>query len=407
MIEDKLSRISALRPVTSPAARQITPSDRMQQAARLLDILGAEHCTNRLGCHIRVRQKHSGPPMLKPDPRLLRLLAPQATEEAADPSNWIFLDTETTGLAGGTGTYAFLVGVAWWDADGLTIEQLFMRNHSEEASLLLELGRILEGRRVLVTFNGKSFDWPLLETRFRMTRAAEIIQFPLHLDLLHPARRLWRWMLKSVALSELEHHVLHLDRGYDIPSETIPARYFEFLRGGPPEPIAEVFRHNEMDLKGLAALAVHILKRLEAPALDGSNAAELLGISRLLEQRGELPLAGELFERALSGELPPEGKRLARRQLAMMAKRRCNFGQAESLWRELLGHSNEGIQAFEELAKLYEHRLRHPQDAAAWTRQALSTLREALHAGQINPQQYRRWHARFQHRLDRLVTKIG
>ena len=129
-------------------------------------------------------------------------------ESAADPEQWLFLDTETTGLAGGTGTYAFLVGIAWWDAGGLQVEQFFMRDLDEEHSLLLELSERMAKRPVLVTFNGKSFDWPLLETRYRMTRAIPSFTPKVHLDLLHPARQLWRLRLGSVRLKDLERHVL-------------------------------------------------------------------------------------------------------------------------------------------------------------------------------------------------------
>ena len=155
-----------------------------------------------------------------PDPRALSLLLPQSMsaeraviESVADPEQWLFLDTETTGLAGGTGTYAFLVGLAWWDAGGLQVEQFFMRDLDEEHSLLLELSSRMKERPVLVTFNGKSFDWPLLETRYGMTRAISPRTPLAHLDLLHPARQLWRLRLGSVRLKELEQHVLANDRG--------------------------------------------------------------------------------------------------------------------------------------------------------------------------------------------------
>ena len=129
-----------------------------------------------------------------------------------DPEKWLFLDTETTGLAGGTGTYAFLVGLAWWDAGGLQVEQLFLRDLHEEYSLLQELAQRIADRPVLVTFNGKTFDWPLLENRFTMTRAIRVPQLAAHLDLLHPARSLWRLRLGSVRLVELERHVLDAAR---------------------------------------------------------------------------------------------------------------------------------------------------------------------------------------------------
>jgi uncharacterized protein YprB with RNaseH-like and TPR domain len=138
---------------------------------------------------------------------------PGAPEEVADPEQWLFLDTETTGLAGGSGTYAFLVGVAWWEGGGLEIEQFFMREYSEERSLLFALRERIAERPVLVTFNGKSFDWPLLETRYRMSRKLAPPVPRAHLDLLHPALNLWRLRLGSVRLSELERRVLGSDRG--------------------------------------------------------------------------------------------------------------------------------------------------------------------------------------------------
>src|SRR5437762_13108741 len=176
-----------------------------------------------------------------------------------DPEKWLFLDTETTGLAGGTGTYAFLVGLAWWDAGGLQVEQFLMRDFTEEYSLLQELAEHVKERPVLVTFNGKSFDWPLLENRFAMTRSIAAPKLAAHLDLLHPARALWKLRLGSVRLVELERHVLDAPRlGWhrenDVSSALIPQFYFDYLRGGPTEPLAAVVRHNQMDLRGLAAL---------------------------------------------------------------------------------------------------------------------------------------------------------
>src|SRR5262249_9101235 len=129
-----------------------------------------------------------------------------------DPAKWLFLDTETTGLAGGTGTYAFLVGLAWWDAGGLQVEQLFMRDFAEEHSLLSELAERLQDRPVRVTFNGKSFDWPLLENRFTMTRRIPVPKLAGHVDLLHPARTLWKLRLGSVRLVDLEKYVLDAPR---------------------------------------------------------------------------------------------------------------------------------------------------------------------------------------------------
>src|SRR5271170_6786765 len=186
-------------------------------AERLAFLLGAATKRNRYGEHLGVRRWFSEAPgdqasACAPEGELdlgaLRLLAPDAPKFVADPREWLFLDTETTGLAGGTGTYAFLVGIAWWDAGGLEVEQFFMREHSEEQSLLEALGERMAERRVLVTFNGKSFDWPLLETRYRMTRKIETPRPHAHLDFLHPSRNLWRLKFGSVRLQDLERQVL-------------------------------------------------------------------------------------------------------------------------------------------------------------------------------------------------------
>src|SRR5207245_10509559 len=143
----------------------------------------------------------------------------------------------TTGLAGGTGTYAFLIGLAWWDAGGLQVEQFFMRDFSEEHSLLQELSLRIAERPVLVTFNGKSFDSPLLASRFTLTSSIAVPNLTAHLDLLHPARALWKLRLGSVRLVELERHVLDAlrigwHREDDVEAAIIPELCFDDLRGG-------------------------------------------------------------------------------------------------------------------------------------------------------------------------------
>jgi uncharacterized protein len=408
MDPDKLSRIAALRPKSHPAGQRIeTAPAARANAVRLAETLGAECRRNARGEHLAVRRHFAEPCAFAIGPRAFRLLLPQASGAEADSTRWLFLDTETTGLAGGTGTYAFMVGLAWWDQAGLRTEQLFMRDHGEEPSLLLELARILEEHPVLVTFNGKSFDWPLLETRFRMARMASIGSPGIHLDLLHPARQLWRHRLQSVALSELERHVLKLDRGTDIPSDTIPGRYFEFLRGGPPEPLVEVFHHNQMDLRGLAFLALHISRLLEEAESRECEATELFGISRLLQRRGEVPLADHFFSRALAGGLSDIPGRMARRELAIIAKRNGDFERANRLWQELLGYSADGIEACEQLAIYFEHKARDFEKAVRLTRDALVKLHEAQSSARISFHQYQRRHAELQHRLNRLLRKGG
>lgn len=400
---DEFYRIAALRPVGPGRAE--TPRGR-ENRELLRRMLAAELEHNHLGRHVVLRTRIPGPGPGTLGPRALRLLLPGAGAEAADPRNWIFLDTETTGLAGGTGTYAFLVGLARWEDDALVTEQFFMQDHSEEPSLLAAVARRLAGRPVLVTYNGKSFDWPLLETRYRITRAAEPAAPAAHLDLLHPARHIWRFRLGSLALSELERHVLGLVREGDIPSSAIPGYYFDFLRGGPAEPIGAVFRHNRMDLRGLALLAGRVAEMLDDPERASRDAAELYGLSRLMRCRGESALAGAACERALLRGLPEEAERCALRELALHARRAGDFARAQELWQKLAGDPRWGRLACEQLAIHYEHRLRDAAQAARLVRRALVELEESARKGSIGREQYLCWHRRLRHRLERLTRKL-
>lgn len=395
---DKLSRLSALRPIlrASPSPWAAAQSRRN----RIADILASECEALRCDTHIAARWRLTHPPPVELGARARVLLGSGTPDVLDDPSRWLFLDTETTGLAGGTGTYAFLVGTARWEDGGFVVEQLFMRDHSEEPALLLDLAERLSLCRVLVTFNGKSFDWPLLETRFRMARIAPVPSPEAHLDLLHPARQLWGLRLKSVALSELERHVLALDRGFDIPSESIPERYFTFLRGGPAEPLADVFRHNRLDLSGLAWLAARMAQLLESE--DEPDASESFGISRLLHRRGHREAAAAGYQRALGKGLPQPAEARAHRELALLARRERDFERAARHWEQLVSDSPQGMLAYEQLAIYHERRTRAFDRAFAVTRDALVALRNAYHQRRMTLRDYQAWHARLQHRLDRL-----
>ena len=445
--ENKFSRISALR----PARRRDADAPRRAEASaagdRLAEMLGAGVNRNHYGEHLSLRQWYATPEMCSPDAHSLALLLPRSADGeklatvATDPLQWLFLDTETTGLAGGTGTYPFMVGIAWWDAGGLQVEQFFMRDLNEEHSLLLELSERMEERPVLVTFNGKSFDWPLLETRYRMTRSIPPFSPKLHLDLLHPARHLWRLRLGSVRLKDLERHVLSrnghaLDwsRHDDIDSSLIPQMYFDYLRGGPAEPIAGIFRHNQMDLRGLAALAGRILELLDggngrgnaARAETWSDPIEVLGLSRMLRRRGESTRARELYETALHAGLPGSIERLAQRELAQLAKRQFDYARAVSLWSTLrepaAGNGREeytiqpddvrkavesSMEAAEQLAIHHEHRAKEPRRALELIRAALAELQAARRAGTISREYDSRVRERFSRRIERLERRCA
>ena len=372
---------------------------------RLAQTLGGTTKTNQYGEYLSVRCWCAQPPRYSPDIRALKLLMPHAVEEIVDPDQWLFLDIETTGLAGGSGTYAFLAGIAWWEGGGLEIEQFFMREYSEEHALLFALRERVAERPVLVTFNGKSFDWPLLETRYRMTRKISSPTPRAHLDFLHPARNLWRLRLGSVRLSQLERHVLGWERGTDVLSGLIPQIYFDYLRGGPPERLVPVHNHNQMDLRGLAALSSRILSLLSDAEKLGQDGLEIFGVSRICEKRGEHTRARNLYEKSMASILPTEIDRAARRSLARLAKRQADFDVVCELWKDALGNSRHGYEAYEQLAIYYERNARDPEQARQVVWQALDELRRAIQVGDIAPRPYREIKARFDHRMERLERK--
>ena len=442
--DDKFARIAALRPAHRKELDALRVPDPPTGGDALAELLGAQVNRNHFGAHLSVKKWFATSEMCVPDERSVSLLLPQSTECGksaeipADPEQWLFLDTETTGLAGGTGTYAFLVGIAWWDAGGLMIEQFFMRDLDEEHSVLLELSERMAERPVLVTFNGKSFDWPLLETRYRMTRSIAAFPPAAHLDLLHPARQIWRLRLGAVRLKDLEESVLaeggcRLDwsRQNDIDSSFIPQMYFDYLRGGPAAPLAGVFHHNQMDLRGLAALAGRIFTLLDsrngianAESEQDCDALDILGLSRLLRRRGDSACARELGEAALRFGLPRNAERLARRELAQLAKRDRDYLRAISLWESLQGDfpmnggapflTEEGRKGFEiafeaaeQMAIYYEHRAKDPRRALELVRKIGQTLRRYSLTSIFGWERATRLESRLARRLARLERRCA
>ena len=414
---DRFSRLKALQPVAKrsesadPNATAASTADRDSPphtdspSDRLASLLGATITRNEHGEHMSVVTSHTGCEPCNPSALALELLLREAPAAIANPEQWLFLDTETTGLSGGTGTYPFLIGLAWWEANGLKIEQLFMREYSEERSMLAALAQRMERRAVLVTFNGKSFDWPLLETRFRMTRTISSPAPRAHLDFLHPARNLWRLKLGTVKLAHLEHHVLGTDREQDLISGDIPKIYTDFVRSGHAEPLVPVFLHNQMDLHGLARIANHTISILGNESTTMQDGLELFGLSRMCERRGQLERAMKSYEQSIGSQLPSQTSRAARAALARLAKRNGNIERACELWESLLGNSSEGYEAYEQLAIFYEHEVSDVSRALDLTGQALAQLRHARQVKLIGDATYQKIKARFEHRRTRLERK--
>lgn len=301
--------------------------------------------------------------------------------QSVPPDRWAFLDTETTGLAGGSGTYAFLVGVGRITADGFRVRQFFMRDYDEERSSLSSLEEHLRDFDVLITYNGKSYDQPLLETRFRMNRLKPPFGRLSHLDLLYGARRLWKLRLENCRLIQLEEQILGVIREGDLPGELIPYVYFEYVRSREAHRMVPVFHHNAIDILTLACLtgivpAAFRSQDAESLAKIGVHRGEdLSGIARWLMASREFEAALALLKRSVDAGLPD---RLLFRSLwdtALLEKKCGRPHAALNIFAELAGCKNEyRVSALEELAKFYEHEEKNFALALDFTARAIDLL---------------------------------
>ena len=289
------------------------------------------------------------------------------------PARWAFLDTETTGLAGGAGTYAFLIGVGSIDETGFRVRQFFMRDFADEPSLLLGLAAYLERFDVLITYNGKTYDQPLLETRYRMARQPPPFDRLRHLDLLHGARRLWKLRLDSCRLIDLENRVLGMEREGDLPGELIPYHYFEYLRTRQAFKLVPVFHHNVMDIVTLACLTGIVPFAFRAPEqAELLHGADYLGLARWLAHAGRTDQAIGLYRRAVDKSLPDNLLFKTLWEIATLEKKRERMGAALAVFTDLAsGRNPYRAAALEELAKHYEHKERNYPMALEMTRAAL------------------------------------
>ncbi|MGE5378903.1 MAG: ribonuclease H-like domain-containing protein [Bacteroidota bacterium] len=400
-ITDKLNlfKRAADLPLPKPAERHEIDS-----------VLDGSFLPTRLGEVFAVEQRygmdylHGSAPILCSQP--LSLISHWANDpRIADLplSSFAFLDTETSGLTGGTGTYAFLVGVARFIDGQFVLRQYFMRDPAEEPALLEGLANFLASAECLVTFNGKAFDIPLLTTRYTIHRIPIPYKGFSHLDLLPLARRLWRDRLESRALKYLEAHVLGLHRtSEEVPGYEIPYLYFDYLRTRDARPLAGIFYHNAMDVVAMAALLTHMNEMITRP-YDGpvEHGLDFIALGKLFEDLGLWDEAARLFERGLQCEITESDFGLAVKRLSILQKRRGDFEEAVRLWEKA---AEEGhIYAHIEIAKYYEHKRRDVKSALQWTRSAL----EHVEHGNLPAYEWKFWMKEITHRLARLERKDG
>jgi uncharacterized protein YprB with RNaseH-like and TPR domain len=320
----------------------------------------------------------------------------------------LFIDLETTGLAGGAGTYAFLVGCAWFDGGVFRVRQFFLSSFTAERALLEAVRELASTCHVIVTYNGKTFDLPLIETRFLLHRLETPFTEMPHVDMLHPARRMWRpgedGAEGGCRLTHLERLLCGHLREDDVPGFEIPSRYFQYVRSGDARPLAGVLEHNRLDLVSLALVTAYAAQLVEAGAEAARTAREALGLGRLYERGGHGDRARACFARAagLSTE-PLDADPLTRiealRAYAVLSRRQRRYPEAAAAWQQIVSCSDcpprVAREAAEALAIHHEHRLRDPRIARSF---AIKSLQDYQSASQMQA---------LQHRLARLDRKLG
>jgi uncharacterized protein YprB with RNaseH-like and TPR domain len=319
-------------------------------------------------------------------------------EAAAEGGRALFFDLETTGLAGGAGTYAFLVGCGWFDGGSFHTRQFFLSDFGAERGLLDAVAESANDAGTVVTYNGKSFDLPLMETRFVLHRRETPFAGLPHVDMLHPARRLWRGDESGCRLTSLEQILCGYHREGDVPGFEIPARYFRYVRSGDARPLEAVLEHNRLDLLALACVTARAAQLLDEGPAAARGAREALGLGQLYERHGRLREARACFIHARAFDT--DAVRVeALHALALVSRRLRCHEDAAAAWRQLMECPDcpEPIvrEASEALAVHHEHRARNLSVARALTLRSL-TCQGTMARREL-----------LQHRLKRLDRKIG
>jgi uncharacterized protein len=372
------------------------PLEELVEGMRIENVRG-EFFLVESSVHLEIR--HGDVPLSRfhaIEPGTIGVLTAEPELESFDLRRAVFLDTETTGLAGGAGTAAFLIGLGWVDGERFRVRQYFMRDYHEEPALLRGLAEDLAGCERIVTFNGGLFDVPLLETRYALNRERFPLAQALHFDLLHPARRLWKARLESCRLQSLERALLGVTRRGDVPGEEIPRIYFDFVRRRDGRAMARVLEHNLLDVLSLAALAA-----LACQWVEGGHAEDprdVYCLARVLERASLFERSEEQYRRLLA-QAPGPVRTASLLRLAARAKKAGQMETAVAYWEEA-AQSGDWF-ALRELALHHEHRSR---DLPA----ALSAVEDGL--GRLDGEHgpgTRRAVEDFHRRRQRLLAKLS
>jgi len=432
-LADRIRGIVQPRANSTPRVEneQVDPSAPVEQGPRSEDLSGVLAGEWRDGCFVVDRRwapaARYGKEAVGTFAQCLDEASGEAVLFAGDSrarAPFLFVDLETTGLSGGAGTQAFLIGCGWFDADGgFATRQYVLTRHADERPLLETVADELSRAGALVSFNGKSFDAPVLETRYLFHRLEWAGGDLPHVDVLHPARQFWKPVARSwpgrdrgiqnllarehtCSLIALEREILGIRRSGDVPGFEVPGRYFQFLRSGDAGPLVPVLEHNRRDLLSLAALTARLFHLAREGAESARTGREAIALGRVYARAGLDDRACAAFDHALARCRSPRGAfdpvRIdALRLLALARRRGRRFEEAAACWRELVeirgcppAIAREATQA---LAIHHEHRVHDLAGAR------LFALRSLEGEGDEPPPG---WTAAVQHRLTRIDRKI-
>ncbi|HBC46220.1 MAG TPA: hypothetical protein DCZ43_04170 [candidate division Zixibacteria bacterium] len=336
----------------------------------------------------------------------LEILDPYCYNGNFNFSKTAVIDTETTGLAGGTGTYPFIIGVGFWTENRFVVRQYILRDFSEEPAQLRTLASDLAGLSGILTYNGKTFDMPLLRTRFRINRMEIPFGNHLHLDFMHPCRRLYKRHFDSLNLTNLEEKVLGFDREDDVPAHIIPRLYFDYLQNRDESILLPIVNHNRNDIVSLYMLAQETFRRVElalAQSLDDDLL--LLSVGQILYRSGQCQRSRELLSCIKPQFAPRDIVDETLRLHSKAAHKMKDWDDALKIWNQMLRLGRFGCYPHIELAKHHEHRLKDYQRALDYTKIALRLVE--FEREFVSPASYQNTLAALKKRQSRLLEKMN
>jgi len=314
--------------------------------------------------------------------------------------NILFIDTETTGLMGGTGTVAFLIGVGYFKNNDFFIEQYLMRDYDEENAMLNDIKKLLLSFDIIVSFNGKSFDLPLIQTRLILNRL-NMPDFNLHVDLLHSARRIWSF-LDSCSLKSLEGNILNFKRIDDIEGNLIPSIFFRFIEVKDFELLKPILEHNSYDILSLVTLFTH-LKEIHLGKHKQLSSHEFFHMGRIKEKQKDFANCIKYLKKAIKAAQEKNIKYRAYKKLSWQYKRINQYENAVKIWQKMIEEQESGIFPYVEMAKYLEHKQKDYKKALYYAEEA----KKLLNKNKMNTKNRKCNIEKIEHRRSRLLKRLN